>query len=100
MIEQGRKLQAGDTGVALIGKDLADRIGKKVGNKVDIDDHDFEIVGVFQSNSMVENSTAIVSLRDLQELMDQSGKVTEFDVALASDLPDKKAAIERIPQES
>jgi putative ABC transport system permease protein len=98
-VEQGRKLQSGDSGVAVIGKDLADRINKKVGDKVDIEDHDFEIVGIVGANTMLENSTAWVSLRDLQELMGRTGQVSEFEVALANDLPDKKAAIERIRHE-
>ncbi len=42
---------------------------------------------------MLDNNAAVISLRDLQEMMERSGQVSEFQVALAKDLPNKKAAI-------
>ncbi len=90
---QGRKLQTGDKHSVILGKELASRLKKAIGDKVEIESEPFNVVGIYESANMLDNNAAVISLRDLQELMERSGQVSEFQVALAKDVPNKKAAI-------
>lgn len=92
-IVQGRKLQSGDKHAVILGKELASRLKKAIGDTVEIESTQFTVAGIYESANMLDNNAAVISLRDLQELMERSGQVSEFQVALAKDVPNKKAAI-------
>jgi putative ABC transport system permease protein len=94
----GRKPRAGDVRPAVIGAGLAGTLGKNVGDRITIEDEAFTIVGVQQSSNIFENSMAVVSLRDLQDLMDRKEQVTAFLIVL-EDSPDKKARVDAVRQE-
>jgi putative ABC transport system permease protein len=94
----GRKPRAGDLRPAVIGASLAETLGKTVGEHIKIEDEDFTIVGINQSPNIFENSTAVVALSDLQDLMDRKDQVTAFLVIL-EDSSDKKAKVDVVRQE-
>jgi putative ABC transport system permease protein len=89
----GRQLQAGDHHKAMLGTVLAKNLGVKTGETVEIEGGRFEVIGIFESFSVFENGSAVVLLRDLQELLDRAGQVTGFQIVL-EDTPDKKSLIE------
>ncbi len=91
---QGRKPLEGDVRPVVIGAGLAETLGKKVGDRITIEDEAFTIVGIQQSSNIFENSMAVVSLRDLQDLMDRKEQVTAFLIVL-EDSPAKKARVQR-----
>ena len=67
-VDAGRLLKAGDRGVAVIGADLAERYGKRVGDTFDIRGQPFEVVGVLERTLTFPDKIAYVPLRDAQEI--------------------------------
>jgi putative ABC transport system permease protein len=94
----GRKPRASDLRPAVLGAGLAETLGKTVGGQIKIEDEDFTVVGINKSPNIFENSTAVVSLSDLQALMDRKDQVTGF-MVLLQDSSDKKAKIDSVRQE-
>ncbi len=90
--------RAGDVRPAVIGAGLADTLGKKVGDRITIEDEAFTIVGIHQSSNIFENSMAVVSILDLQSLMDRKEQVTAFLIVL-EDSPVKKSRIDAVRHE-
>jgi putative ABC transport system permease protein len=95
----GRSLGPNDTRAVLLGKTLASELDKKVGDEVEIDSTKFNIVGIYESGSMVDNSSAAVLLPDLQSLMQRKGEVSEFDIAMRKDIADRNAAMLKLRDE-
>ena len=71
---------------------LAETLGKNIGDQVAIEDEEFTVVGIHRSANLFENSMAVVSLRDLQQLMDRKDQVTAF-MIVVDDSPDKRSKI-------
>lgn len=91
----GRLLAEGDGKVVMLGTILAKNLEKKVGDTLDVvEDEPFEVIGLFESFSLFENSSMIVPLDQLQRLMDRPGQVTGFNINVADDADD--ATIEAI----
>jgi beta-lactamase regulating signal transducer with metallopeptidase domain len=77
----GRTLIAGDERKAIIGKGLAAKLGKQVGDKIELlGDEQFEIVGIYESPILFENNGLVVPLGELQRLMGRLGEVTGFTI--------------------
>jgi putative ABC transport system permease protein len=89
----GRLLKADDTHVVLLGKTLAGELEKKVGDEVEMESSKFNVIGIYESGSMVDNSAAVVTLPDLQALMGRKDEVSEFDIAMRKDIGDRNAAM-------
>jgi len=94
----GRKPRAGDVRPAVIGAGLAETLGKSVGDRITIEDEAFTVVGIHRSPNIFENSMAVVTLRDLQDLMDRKDQVTAFLIVL-EDSPDKTARVDAVRRE-
>jgi len=98
----GKRLEANDEHVVMLGKALADTLKLAVGDKVEDEKSaiaDFLVVGIYESGNMKENRSAIVPLRDLQKAVDKEGEVTEFDVATDKDAADPNAALAALKSE-
>ena len=83
--ETGRLLQSGDSGKIIIGKNIAKKesFGKpiEVGNKINIQGRDFEVVGILkQSSSFQVNEVIIMFNKDLKSLL---GINNEIDLIVA-----------------
>ncbi len=92
----GRNLANDDTNCVLLGQQLLEMLDKRVGQTVDIESQSFRIVGIFKGVNLMEDATAIVPLTDLQTLMDRAGQVSEFEIRLANDLPDRSAISQQL----
>ena len=98
-IKKGRKLTAADHDGVLLGTALATNLKKDVGDTTEFETHPFKVVGIYESDNVFENGAALVLLDSLQQLMDRGEQVTEFQVALKPDLPDKKVAIDKLKRD-
>ncbi len=98
-LTEGRKIETGDKLPTMLGKSIAQRLNKKVGDQVDIEGTAFTVVGVFESANMLENNQIVVALRDLQELMDRPDQVNEFEIKLDKSVADRKTTIAALQQE-
>jgi putative ABC transport system permease protein len=82
-IAAGRALEPGDRHAVLLGTNLARVLGKTAGETVDVEGTTFRIVGLFQTENVLEAHTAAAPLADVQELMGRPGQVSEFQVRVA-----------------
>jgi putative ABC transport system permease protein len=95
---QGRKLVPGDTRSALLGTNLSGKLGKKVGDDVEIiEGEKYKVVGVYESNNVYENGAIVIPLKELQRIMDRPGKVTGFSLVL--DNPRDPEEVKRISRD-
>lgn len=80
----GRLLRADDKRVVVLGAGLAASLNKKVGDRIEIvPERKYEVIGVYESENLLENSSMIVPLGELQDMMDLQGRVTAFNVVAA-----------------
>ena len=91
-LSRGRLLRTGDRHCVVLGEQLAKNLHKDVGDTVKIELQPFRVVGVYESSNVYESGAAAAPLKDLQELMDRAGQVSEFMLVLSSDLPDPETA--------
>jgi len=80
-ILQGRRFHD-DAPEVMLGEILADNLGKKAGDQLDIEGKTFQVVGVFRGGSALETGGAIMPIRQLQNLADLGRKATAFHVRL------------------
>ncbi len=77
----GRTPKLGDGRVVMLGSILSKNMDKTTGDTIDIlEGESFQVIGVYQSFSVVENGSMIVTLSELQRLMDRGGRVNVFNV--------------------
>ena len=95
----GKSLEPNDSHAVLLGTALASVLQKKVGDEVEIESSKFKVIGIYESGSMVDNNAAVVSLADLQALMQRKGQVSEFDIAMRKDIADRNAAMLKLRDE-
>jgi putative ABC transport system permease protein len=94
----GRFFQPSDEGrrVVMLGAQLAETIGKKTGDTLEVEkDNYFQVIGVYESFNIYENSYVIMLLDSLQKLMDLRGQVTGFQIIM-DEVPDKEQAVEKL----
>ncbi|MCS7305202.1 MAG: ABC transporter permease [Thermoguttaceae bacterium] len=87
---EGRLFGPNDHQVVVLGSALAASLGKKVGDRIELaPGHWFTILGVYESENLLENGTMIMPLSDLQQMMDLQGKVTAFNVVADLHTPEQ-----------
>jgi putative ABC transport system permease protein len=94
-ILSGRRWQAGERQSVMLGKVLARNTGKQVGDKLEIYAEEFEIVGIFESFSVIENGAAFFPLPELQRLTGRPGLLTGYVVKAHDARPEALAELRR-----
>ncbi|MBX3413396.1 MAG: ABC transporter permease [Pirellulales bacterium] len=83
-ITAGRTLRSGEQKSVLLGRILAQNLGKQIGDKLEIyEGEDFEVIGTYDRQNLFENGSMIVPLAELQRMLGQEGLVTAFNVTVA-----------------
>lgn len=92
-VRTGRRLADGDTGVTVIGSDLAKQLSLGVGDTMDIRDKTYQIVGVLDRTYVnLTDSAAYLTLADAQKLYYDTlpdafkGSVTPDDLVLQANV--------------
>ena len=75
---EGRTLEPGDKKAAIIGRVLALNLTKKAGEDLDISDEKYKVVGVYEADSLFENSGMVMPLTEVQQRMGREHQVTAF----------------------
>ena len=88
----GRPFRADEPKGAMLGRFLALNLGKKVGDPVNIVGEPFRVVGIFESDNLLENGGLIIPLKAHQKMMGREGQVTGF--VVAAEHPDDRAALD------
>jgi putative ABC transport system permease protein len=78
---QGRRFADGQPEV-ILGELLADSLGKKAGDALEIQGASFLVTGIFHGGSALEAGAMIMPVDQLQKLASLEGKVTAFHVRL------------------
>jgi len=90
----GRRIEPADRRAVMLGRVLAANLDKKAGDAVEpVKGQAYRVVGICESFNVFENGSMIMTLGDLQELMDRKGEVTYFSVT--ADRKDR-AALEEL----
>jgi putative ABC transport system permease protein len=71
-VDAGRFLEADDVDVTVIGADLAERYGLRVGDTFTMRERDFEVIGVLERTLTFPDKIAYVPLRNAQEIYVES----------------------------
>jgi putative ABC transport system permease protein len=97
-LSAGRLLLKSDHKVVVLGVDLAETLGKKVGDDLDVvEGETFHIVGLIESSNVLENGAILMSLPDLQKLMGREGQISGVSIAVEN--PQDHALIERLTKQ-
>ncbi len=81
-VKSGRMLKNSDHRGVMLGVTLAENLGKKAGEKLEIieGDEPFEIVGVYDGFNVIQNGSMVVSVKDLQTLMGREGQISGISI--------------------
>jgi len=77
-ILEGRSFRPDEGRVALLGRVLALNLGKHVGGELDVAGEPFQVIGIYESDSLFESGAMVVPLETLQKMMGREGQVTGF----------------------
>jgi putative ABC transport system permease protein len=83
---QGRRFRGDEAGI-MLGEILANSIGAKVGDRIEVQGAPLEVVGIFRAQESFSTSSAILPLHQLQKLSDLGSKVAGFHVRLSAPAP-------------
>lgn len=78
----GRWPTADDANEVAMGHMVAELLGKRAGDQVQIETDSLTIAGIYESGAFLENSAIIAAKRRLQRLMGNPGKARFFNVQL------------------
>jgi putative ABC transport system permease protein len=84
-IQSGRALRPGDRNVVIVGTGIMESIQKELGDTIAIEGSDFKILGTFSGATPLESNSLVAPLADVQNLMDRTDQVSEFQVRVADD---------------
>ncbi len=85
-LESGRFPKDANEQAVVLGTIAAELLKKKVGDKVQLEASELEVVGIVDGHSIVENGAMIMSLSVLQEVMGEPDKINFVDVRLSKDM--------------
>ncbi len=98
-ILEGRMLDPRDRDAILLGRILSLNLGAHSGEKLDVAGRTFQVVGVFESDSLFENGALIMPIETLQTMMGRENQVTGFVIkARSAETRDLDALRKRVEQ--
>lgn len=95
-VQQGRILEATDQDAVILGTVLAQKLRAAVGDTIQISEEPFQVVGVFDSPTLLKRGSAVMLLHRLQRLMLREGSVTGFSVHVDPSMKDNDALVRQI----
>ncbi|MDH4140760.1 MAG: ABC transporter permease, partial [Coriobacteriia bacterium] len=66
--DEGRALEPGERGVAVVGSDLVKKLDAEIGGTIEIRDREFEVVGIMAKTLTAPDMSVSVSMADAQEM--------------------------------
>jgi putative ABC transport system permease protein len=87
----GRWPAADSEPVVVIGAMAAELLHKQVGGQIEIEGHRFPVAGIFESDAVVENGAVLMTLSQMQAVIDKPGKVNVLNIKLDAGATDLQA---------
>lgn len=82
---KGKNLEPGVENQVILGKVLAQNLGVKIGDPLEvISGFPFTVVGIYDAQNVFENGAVVMKLEEMQKLMDRPGEVSAFVVSTTS----------------
>ena len=81
-LTSGRVPKPSETSGAVLGETIAEALGKKVGDTIELQFQPYTIVGIAAFETILNENIAIVPLAGLQESLGREGTVTLFQIRL------------------
>lgn len=75
-VVEGRLLEPGEENAIMLGSRSAADLDASVGDSVEISDHDFEVVGIYESEVLWEDSGAYAPLATVQQIAQRPDTIT------------------------
>ncbi len=88
----GRLPKDADEKAVVLGTTAAEQLGKKVGDKLQLETEELDVVGIVDGGAFVENGAVMLSLPLYQEITGNQGKVSVIDVSVTAGTTDKEMA--------
>ena len=86
----GRPLKDDDENLVVLGQELAAKLRKKLGDKIELyGRNQFQVVGIYESPVEAENQGLVVRLEDLQRVRAMPREVTGFAITAQPPIDDK-----------
>lgn len=83
----GRLPKDGDEKAVILGRLAAEVLKKKVGDTVQIETEELAVVGIVDGQAMVENGTIFLSLKVMQKVTGNEGKINFVDIRVPPNSP-------------
>jgi putative ABC transport system permease protein len=93
-VTAGRLPLPGERDRVVMGEALAEALGKKTGDTIELSGQDFVICGIVKEQSVIDDRSIMVPLPVLQDLIAEPGKVSGFQVRV--DRPDDPARVDDV----
>ena len=65
---EGREIQPGDSGKAVLGSDMSRKLNARVGDTVTVHDREFQVVGIIDKTFTIPDNTIYISFADAQAI--------------------------------
>ena len=93
-ITAGKRPGPGDNGSVVLGQSLAEALGKKPGDRMELNGQTFRIAGISKQTSVIDDRSVMMPLSALQRLLGREGKVSGFHIRI--DHPDNPARLAEV----
>ena len=90
-ITAGKRPDPGEIDGVVIGQALADALGKKPGDSIELSGQTFRVTGISKQASVIDDRSVMMPLAALQKLLDREGKVSGFHIRI--DRPEDSARL-------
>lgn len=95
---EGRGLKSGDTDKIIVGRMISVQKGLNVGDKIEMKERTFEIVGIYETGASFEDAGGVVLLEEAQSLFGLGNQVSMLRVKV-EDINQLDAVREKIEEE-
>lgn len=89
-VVEGRMPRNDKERVVVLGRLAADVLGKKVGDTLQLEIEELQVVGIVDGKSVVENGAVILALPVFQEISGYEGMVNFIDIRVPTDADDER----------
>jgi putative ABC transport system permease protein len=81
-VTAGKLPEPADTGSVVLGQSLAESLGKKPGDRIELVAKSFQIAAVSRQASIIDDRSVMMPLPALQQLLGREGKVSGFHIRI------------------
>jgi putative ABC transport system permease protein len=81
-VTAGKRPDPGDNGSVVLGQALAEALGKKPGDRIELSGQSFRIAGISKQASVIDDRSVMMPLPALQLLLGREGKVSGFHIRI------------------